>query len=700
MGSTREHVDPEPCATHSSDYSDAPLETQRLYVVQDLPCIPEVTTQDFLNFVIPAVPQKHLENILRSLKSGAVTDGRINGFDKEPRQAGLTEDKQFRHLHNFSELALAIASEELSATATLASRYTPHKTPRSEKKNGSRPDKSLVLKGAPRPSEGRVGWQDIVLAFEFKLDDKDNDLYDNYEPYVQILVGLAFAHVFDRETPAVARVPLRAHGYDPTVQRLDDSGNYSIRVGEKTYITCGVLSDSRAERLCGRCTRVWKVYEEGDRNTFYALKDVWVDRRKQTEGEIWRQLKKNVVEEAFSKYFLTLLNCTPDAEAVTTCDFWARGSHSAEENVRYFEEHVVDHMDLQQPLPTLSPTSSRRTHEHSSRSGIVGGPDDYTAYQLNLRRYRDHPVHTPRRHDRTVWKEVCTPYENLTDLSTMIVSLQHTIIALHAMWRGLKAIHRDLSSGNIFYDNKNRSGRLGDLEFVTFYTDDAVYKENSHSLSIKTGTLQFMACEVFAGSYLIPPTSFPSILDQRLPVPSDTSYVLAVPDTPDTDSHSTEVYNDFDPADETPTFLHNPLHDLESVWWLLVWSLLRFHPQSTPRPDRDALHGQLKVFLALFPGTQAQRLYALRSINHDHTSPKVSLIRAALISKDVASLSRELIAMYAAAETSFPIPTAAFEGVHERALYSLTLISKKVAKASIGKLVPVHVTLAELEKGE
>ena len=148
-------------------------------VVQDLRCIPEVTTQDFLEFVIPPVPRQNLDNILHSLKSGAVTaDGRIRGFDKDPRQAGLTEDKQFRHLHNFSERALAIASEELSATATLASRYTPHKTPRSEKRNGSRPDKSLVLKGAPLPSEGRVGWQDIVLAFEFKLDDKDNDLYD------------------------------------------------------------------------------------------------------------------------------------------------------------------------------------------------------------------------------------------------------------------------------------------------------------------------------------------------------------------------------------------------------------------------------------------------------------------------------------------------------------------------------------------
>ena len=147
--------------------------------MQDLRCIPEVTTQDFLEFVIPPVPRQNLDNILHSLKSGAVTaDGRIKGFDKDPRQAGLTEDKQFRHLHNFSERALAIASGELAATATLASRYTPHETPRSEKRNGSRPDKSLVLKDAPQPNEGRVGWQDIVLAFEFKLDDKDNDLYD------------------------------------------------------------------------------------------------------------------------------------------------------------------------------------------------------------------------------------------------------------------------------------------------------------------------------------------------------------------------------------------------------------------------------------------------------------------------------------------------------------------------------------------
>ncbi|KAJ8693757.1 hypothetical protein PTI98_008723 [Pleurotus ostreatus] len=282
---------------------------------------------------------------------------------------------------------------------------------------------------------------------------------------------------------------------------------------------------------------------------------------------------------------------------------------------------------------------ARHTYEHSGRSGIVGGPDDYTAYQLAYQCHQDHPVDVPRRHDRTVWKEVCMPYENLTDLSTMIVSLQHAIIALHTMWKGLKAIHRDPSSGNVYYDDKNGSGRLGDLEFVTFYTDDAVSKGNSYSSSIKTGTLQSMACEVSAGFDLMRPrtpsmklarrlfssSSSPIPLDQRLPVSPDSSDTLDIPDTFDTDSHSTGVYDDVDDADETPTFLHNPLHDLESVWWLLVWTLLRFHPESTAPLDHNALRDQLRVFLSLFPG-EAQRRNALQSINLKHTSTKISLI--------------------------------------------------------------------------
>ncbi|KAG9221896.1 hypothetical protein CCMSSC00406_0005721 [Pleurotus cornucopiae] len=267
----------------------------------------------------------------------------------------------------------------------------------------------------------------------------------------------------------------------------------------------------------------------------------------------------------------------------------------------------------------------------------------------------------------------------------MLFSLQHAITALYAMWEGSKAIHRDLSSGNVYYDDTTNSGRLGDLEFVTFYTDDAL------QFTTFQGTLQFMACKVSTSYYLISP----ALLDQCLAVLPDT---LDIPDTSDTNLHSTEVYDDID---ETPTFLHNPIHDLESVWWLLIWTLLRFHPKSTAplAPlHHNTLRDQLGVFLSLFPGTQAQHMSTLQSINLKHTSTKISLIGTAQISEHVKYLSAVLVNMYTTVEKSFPIPNTAFHGFHGAVLETLNLISSKVAYISVGKLIPIQDTLIVLEQ--
>lgn len=65
---------------------------------------------------------------------------------------------------------------------------------------------------------------------------------------------------------------------------------------------------------------------------------------------------------------------------------------------------------------------------------------------------------------------------------------------------------------------------------------------------------------------------------------------------------------------------------VESVWWLLVWTLLRFHPESTPTPDYHTLQDQLRVFVSLFPRTQVQRRDALQSIKIEHISLPISLL--------------------------------------------------------------------------
>ncbi|KAJ8693876.1 hypothetical protein PTI98_008825 [Pleurotus ostreatus] len=192
-----------------------------------------------------------------------------------------------------------------------------------------------------------------------------------------------------------------------------------------------------------------------------------------------------------------------------------------------------------------------------------------------------------------------------------------------------------------------------------------------------------------------PQTSSPALLDQCLAVLPDT---LDIPDTSDTNLHSTEVYDDID---ETPTFLHNPIHDLESVWWLLIWTLLRFHPKSTAplAPlHHNTLRDQLGVFLSLFPGTQAQHMSTLQSINLKHTSTKISLIGTAQISEHVKYLSAVLVNMYTTVEKSFPIPNTAFHGFHGAVLETLNLISSKVAYISVGKLIPIQDTLIVLEQ--
>ncbi|KDQ28419.1 hypothetical protein PLEOSDRAFT_157727 [Pleurotus ostreatus PC15] len=110
------------------------------------------------------------------------------------------------------------------------------------------------------------------------------------------------------------------------------------------------------------------------------------------------------------------------------------------------------------------------------------------------------------------------------------------------MWKDAHAIHRDISTGNILYDGQN-----GRLEYVTFYDDEP----NTTTHNVKTGTLQFMAVEVFNGRYHYRDDEDDSFL---VPIPAPGS---DVPDHP---------------------FRHNILHDLESIWWLVMCTVLSYIP--------------------------------------------------------------------------------------------------------------------------
>lgn len=334
----------------------------------------------------------------------------------------------------------------------------------------------------------------------------------------------------------------KAHGYDPSMQRIGH-GIYRVRVGDTWYITEKTLSDSRAERICGRCTRVWQVYEdkkynEGEEKIYYVLKDVWIDSSIDTEATIWKRLKEKVDPKVFEQHFLTLVAAFEPGESATTCGFLGRDRYSHAENADFMDSQFIDMLDFE-PLPTGRNTPpglpiNNRFH--------IQGPDLEPSTKAARKRVRYHA----RTHDRSVWKELCSTYHDQVDIQIMFKMLGDAVEALRAMWKDAHAIHRDISTGNILYDGKN--GRLGDLEYVTFYDD----KPNT-THNVKTGTLQFMAVEVLNGRYHYRDDEDDPFL---VPIPASAS------DTPD------------------HPFRHNVLHDLESIWWLVMWTILSYIPDS------------------------------------------------------------------------------------------------------------------------
>ena len=93
-------------------------------------------------------------------------------------------------------------------------------------------------------------------------------------------------------------------GWDPTIKRVGDNKKpcYEITVygqsgGTRTFRTIEIISLTKAEAILGSATRVWRCVElDGQHNPihnrFFALKDVWVDSDKSTEGTNYEELMK------------------------------------------------------------------------------------------------------------------------------------------------------------------------------------------------------------------------------------------------------------------------------------------------------------------------------------------------------------------------------------------------------------------------
>ncbi|KAG9000437.1 hypothetical protein FRB90_011824, partial [Tulasnella sp. 427] len=393
-------------------------------------------------------------------------------------------------------------------------------------------------------------------------------------------------------------------GYDPTIKRhLNPDKNNQIcfiykvpgsnGTPDRFFKTQGAIFEHRGLSVTGRATRVWKVVEAQsiDDNKAsgpeMALKDVWLDEGARTEGDnlraIFAELKGIAAGLANGKP-LPVHVCPQGIDGPVA----AAAAEAAKAPLRmclegegekwrdYFLEPVCDCQGITSkaapeksrpddtlfdPRPTSltpagvsTPDPSRSTIAHPT--GLSSNKD-----KTPPRRYH------PKRQYRVVFKQVCTALHDVKQLGDVFIALEDCVMALQLMFVA-GWIHRDISTGNLYArkDNNNRvRGVLSDLEYAKPFDPQAT----SGALDPKTGTAYFMAVEILKQTL---------IYDE----PPSLAHVVFARTAPPTTTAPSQV-----------SVIHNFQHDVESVFWVVLWTLLMRLRSDASREKSADFHSQL-----------------------------------------------------------------------------------------------------------
>ncbi|KIO24428.1 hypothetical protein M407DRAFT_26139 [Tulasnella calospora MUT 4182] len=485
-------------------------------------------------------------------------------------------------------------------------------------------------------------------------------------------------------------------GYDPTIQRRLDPGTqtlccvYKVEDNvrdkrERYFKTQKAIFEHRSLCATGRATRVWRVVEVGSFNeleplnsSILVLKDVWLDSQSKTECQnldaIFQELErladhldkgdeesdvfggvdensKQALKEclkgrSWKRYFLSKV-----------CDW--QGSES-----KKVPPAAQPDSTLFDP-PTSTPTPSSNPHSDRSRSMTTRATDLVPVAQN--RPLRDY---CPKRQYRVVFKEVCEALHDVQRLEDVATALLDSVFALQLMFLA-GWVHRDISSGNIYAyryqengtDGAQVRGILADLEYAKHFDPDGA----KSSSDPKTGTAFFMAIEIQKQVLIYNPRA----------------------------TRSMPTLDGLVPQSNLPTLtgvIHNFEHDMESIFWLFLWTLLvRFPSERSPEQKKEFAG----VLSAIFQDTslcppERERVFttldALDSLLKHWLNPELQPISRRLL-----LLQEALVVGYYQREFNFhdrasyarlyPFLSAALESVDHPAQ---VIIKRKYNSADVG----------------
>ncbi|KAH9476729.1 hypothetical protein JR316_0010644 [Psilocybe cubensis] len=419
------------------------------------------------------------------------------------------------------------------------------------------------------------------------------NLSTNPKLFIQILIAFLFAT--EEEL-----------GYDSMVKLAPD-GNYTFKLPRlpgsdefRLFRTVEGLSVYHSNIITGQMTRVYKVVEVRENGEAFGdplvLKDVWLDSSAKTEKEIQDAIFTDIEE---------FWDCPDEPLELKSFKEAHRKIVGNGSYKQYFLQIVLDYsgqktkvrvergtevrgfFDAEQDLALDAPVTGTKSQESQSQN-------DQTF--VNTHRIVSQPPALPaipseqKRQYRILFKEICRPSGRLETLGEVVNVLSQTLIPLQLLFCA-GWVHRDISSGNIlaFKEDFESQGpwlaKLSDLEYAKKFP---LPKGSAPAADPKTGTPYFMPLEVMMSSYLFSAEFINAIIEAPLDPAKNTVKTEQKRIIAERLAQFKQKLQMSTPAKKVTGVVHNFQHDLESIWWILLWNICcRLHPEHSTLSLQD-----------------------------------------------------------------------------------------------------------------
>ncbi|KAJ3976622.1 hypothetical protein EV361DRAFT_258153 [Lentinula raphanica] len=704
------------------------VETRRKLILEsDVPkMIPEIPWQDYFDRILPPLPKQlegKVEDVLQRLEAnGTILHDRWKAFPVDPALGNESEQTVFHRLTQVYDAVVDAATQiDNALRPTFGLVVNGNVAMQSDRGTSSRPDaflklypdlasqSSRVLRNSTNLQRSRqleIGPHyvyDIANPQQFKLNDDTDDTDDDVaklvydmqqvlalDPCRRFTLGATienrtmrlwflsratllktkpFNFIKDRHQLvhyflSLAFSSTTDMGWDPTMEFSHYDRNkrrqYKIKVNGQIFTTVDVLSDVSADSPLGRATRSL-IASKNTRSTRQSLRG-----RKSTI----KPTKVPVVDRKIDDTTVVMLHGY-DLSNVSLVDLISSKTPSkpAAQSVGF---SMPRDRDSTHPTTGPNPDYSQASQEGSDAMMSANVAEKHS--------------HHHRYHYRIVFEQCATTLYNEPRLRNTMRALIAVVRALRVLHR-IGWIHRDISGGNIYWFADEKTGLLGDFEYAT-----PLKEPRQHN--VRTGTPFFMAAETLANGYLFTAVQEDLSADEVDEDEDDDD------DDDDDDSDDDDDYISFEPQIDTetpvvsgktshPSFSHNPLHDLESIWWILVYVLFfnddacKPSENSKTRQERmdELFHGTLEIARRLLFLTQSAHLDEAKGYLSPSFAPAIEVL------KELALL---LTAAYYTSEqqynTTQKIDDEGFK-IHSRFWKSLTSNSLNTLRAIM--LVPV-----------